>query len=215
LKEKTLDKGSYRLQVRIRKGLFSGYKTIQRQDVLFGIGDAFLIGGQSNASGYQDDNDAGIIQNTNNYTTRHAVSVIDRIPLQNEPNSMKIGGLPIQEIIKDNNGIPISYSQKGFSKLEKTKNGAYTPIYPRGVGSWCWGPLASKIIENQADVPVSFFNAASPNSEIKSWADKYYRDDAGNFTFQPYYDTVPCSSLPCPNNTTYWVYKQFRSSLQM
>ena len=211
LKELTYPKGSYRLQVRIRKGLFSGFKTIQRQDVLFGIGDAFLIAGQSNASGYKDGNDLGVIQNAQNYNSYHAVSVIDRKDLDNNSNSLKIEGLPINTIIKDNNGFPIGTSQKGFSKLEKTKNGDYSYIYPRGQGSWCWGPLSSKIIENQADVPISFFNAAQRDSEIKQWSDKFWRDDAGNFIFNPF---APCASLPCIRDD-YWVYKQFRSSLQM
>lgn len=211
-----LPKGWYRLQVRIRKGLLSGYRTIQRQDILFGVGDNYLIAGQSNAAGYIDENqpedggDPGIIQNSNNYTAHHSISVVDRPVLENTSNSVKIKGFPIN--------IPISTTssiQKGFSKLEKTKNGTYTPIYPRGIGSWCWGPLGSKLVENQPNTPIIFFNSASPNSEIKSWSDKYYRDDAGNFIYPPLWDTTPCNTLPCPNNTTYWVYKQFRSSLQM
>jgi Carbohydrate esterase, sialic acid-specific acetylesterase/Viral BACON domain len=211
LKLMTIPKGSYRLQVRIRKGLLSGFKTIQRQDILFGVGDVYLVAGQSNASGYFDETyDSGIKQNAENYTPHHAVSVIDRKEMENSSNSIKIEGLPINLVVNTTTSI-----QKGFSKLEKTSNGDYSYIYPRGIGSWCWGPLASKLIENSTDVPISFFNAASPNSEIKSWADKFYRDDDGNFSFPPPWDTVPCSNLPCPNNTTYWVYKQFRSSLQM
>jgi hypothetical protein len=217
LKELTIPKGSYRLQVRIRKGLFVGYKTIQRQDVLFGIGDAFLIGGQSNASGYQNNEepnnggDKGIVANANNYTQYHAISVIDRENLANSQNSIKIEGLPVNKVIRDINNNIIGTSQKGFSKLEKTRNGDYSYIYPRGQGSWCWGPLASKIIENQADVPISFFNAANHNSEIKSWSDNVWKDDAGNLIFNPF---APCASLPCVRDD-YWVYKQFRSSLQM
>jgi Carbohydrate esterase, sialic acid-specific acetylesterase len=216
LKQVTFSKGSYRLQVRIRKGLFTGFKTIQRQDILFGVGDVYLIAGQSNAQGYQNNDspnnggDPGVVANSNNYTSYHSVSVIDRSELNNSSNSVKIGGFPFNLPISTTSSI-----QKGFSKLEKNNNSAYIPIYPRGQGSWCWGPMASKIIENQTDVPITLFNAASQNSEIKSWADKYWRDEAGNYMLPPTWANDPCTTLPCLNNTTHWVYKQFRSSLQM
>jgi len=206
-----LNKGWYCLQVRLRKRISFFTITLARTEVLFGVGDNYLIAGQSNASGYFDRNDEGIKQNAENYIERHGVSVIDRKDLDNTDASIKIEGLPIHKIIKDINANTIGYEQKGFSKLEKTKNGTYSYIYPRGVGSWCWGPLASKLIENQTDTPLMFFNSAQRDSQIKQWSDKYWKDDSGNIIFNPY---GGCTVLPCLRDD-YWVYKQFRSALQM
>jgi hypothetical protein len=103
LKTITLSKGWYRLQIRIRRSFITGFKTIQRQDVLFGVGDVYLIAGQSNAQGYQQESgnatpnpnngdDNGIVQNSNNYEPRNAVSVIDRKILPDDEGNT----IPIQ-----------------------------------------------------------------------------------------------------------------------
>jgi Carbohydrate esterase, sialic acid-specific acetylesterase len=217
LKTISLPKGWYRLQVRIRKSLFGGYETLQKQDILFGVGDVYLIAGQSNAAGYSDAvYDPGVIQNANNYEERNAISAItSRKVLESNEIPIKIEGLPINSAIKDANGITIGYSQKGFSRLEKTMSGAFTPIYPRGKGSWCWGPLGSKLVESHPDTPILFFNAAEANTSLSGWADKYWVDDAGNYILPPVWAGDQCTTLPCLNKATYGVYKQFRSSLQM
>ena len=177
-----LAKGWYRLELKIQRPLNTTPRA--KTEIIFGIGDNYGICGQSNAAGYQDNNDAGIVAHSENYMPYHAVSVIDRKELITNANSIKIEGLPINNKIKDD-----LYEQKGFSKLEKTKSGIYSPIYPKGQGSWCWGPLASKLIDNQTDTPIMFFNSAIRGSEIGQWSDKTRGD--------------------------YWVYKQFRSTLQM
>lgn len=224
LKSRTTDASWYRLQVRIRRH-FPTYKTVARTDIIFGVGDVYLIAGQSNAQGYKQEgdnpnngDDSGIVQNSNNYTNYHAISSIDRAALNDVGNTIAIKGLPINsEIIGVNDEITLK--QLGFTKLENKKsNGDMSNIYPRGKGSWCWGPMASKLIENNSNIPILLFNAAERNTDISGWSDKYWRDDNGNYTNPPSWANDPCiatPSAPCPNNATYMVYKQFRSSLQM
>ena len=178
LLDTTLSTGWYRLDVRLAIKIFASYITLARNQILFGVGDVYLIAGQSNAAGYKDEeNDAGIIQYSETYKQYSSINAIThRKERWNGENPMIIEGLPIQN---------------GFSNLEKnkiTERGSYTPIYPRGQGSWCWGPLANRIIESNTSTPTLFFNASEVNQPIATW-DK--------------------------TNTSQLGYKQFRSSLQM
>lgn len=207
LLDTTLSTGWYRLDVRLAIKIFASYITLARNQIFFGVGDVYLIAGQSNAAGYYDkDNDPGIIQYSETYKQYHAINAItQRKELWGTDEPIKIEGLP---------------TINGFSNLQKkiergTLN--YTPIYPRGQGSWYWGPLANRILESNTNtnLPILFFNTAEANTSLSSWADKYWRDEASNYTLPPVWANDTCTQLPCLNKATYGVYKQFRSSLQM
>ena len=145
-----LNKGWYRLEMRlIKKPPLRGWKQVSITSIKFGVGDVFLIYGQSNAAGYDPIDDINLIPYYNSFGAKDAISSINRPTANN--SIFKLDGLPITGL-----------NSEGFSKLEKTNK-----IYPRGYSSWCWGPLAEKYISDPSfKQPILFLNAAVPGLEL-------------------------------------------------
>jgi Carbohydrate esterase, sialic acid-specific acetylesterase len=153
--------------------------------IKFGVGDTFIIAGQSNARGFPEVfNDQGLIGydiNLNNSQLPDAVRVIGNAErptnapvygtsTPNEVQTLKLGGLPVfkgfekltlqKELTADAAKIP--NTDGTFSKLYDR------PIFSLGLASWCWAPLGKKYVE-QTGVPVQFFNVAVDGSSVNNW----------------------------------------------
>ncbi len=182
--------------------------------VKFGIGDVYLIAGQSNASGYTyEDDKTNAVANIASPFQPDAVNILnsafetDRSYfLNNASNFEKIKqdyGLPFNNFYKENyneiilpfeNTIGTPYYHK-FDKLEpipttssEAKINGSNNIYPNGQSSWAYGPMAYHLFNTGNTTPIMLFNAAIPGSHSKAWA---------------------------INNDNDWVYHQFRGALQM
>lgn len=146
--------------------------------IKFGVGDTFLIAGQSNARGFPSVWDTGLISydNTPGLVLPDAVRVLtgfkpkvtEEVNLSNDPDFLyKRKQFVLQ------NGFPLFHT---LEKLTLTKDMGIggidwfeRPIFPYGMASWCWAPLGSKLVSNSSNVPVQFFNFAIDNSSIGHW----------------------------------------------
>jgi Carbohydrate esterase, sialic acid-specific acetylesterase len=158
--EQDLAAGWYIVQIMLTKPQTSKNTPVAYTHALFGVGDVYVIAGQSNARG-QETKDDSITENYP-YSTNdrfpddklvpvnktyndpnllpEAVSVINKYSsLDTESEGAKLGGLPFRDT---------------FSKLT---NQVFN-IYPIGRYSWVYGPLGKKIVESSTGVPVAFFN---------------------------------------------------------
>ena len=167
--------GWYQLEIRLRKKrsfwsfCFNNdpnsncWNTMASQKVKVGVGDVYVIYGQSNASGFNDNSsDNNLVGQTTDagYTQRDAVSSISRDNLAFP--EFKIAGFPIDGV--------------GFKNLNLTNK-----IYPNGPVSWCWAPLGDKLV-NTFQTPTMFINAGVPNrsiellSDLNFWEYKRFRN---------------------------------------
>lgn len=149
----------------------------------FGVGDVFVIAGQSNAQGYQAEFDSGLL---NYYTGISDTNLPDagRIIGQAERNYNRpydpANNLSDFAEVLNRTSLPFS---KGFEKLTLSKplvsQNTFLPthpntvifdrpIFPYGVASWCWAPLAIKYVSTH-NVPVAFYNVAESNTSITKW----------------------------------------------
>ncbi len=171
-----LNKGWYRLEMRlIKKPTFRGWKQVSITSIKFGVGDVFLIYGQSNAAGFDPNADKNLVPFYNSFSAKDAISSINRPTANN--GVFKLDGLPITGL-----------NSEGFSKLEKTNR-----IYPKGFSSWCWGPLAEKYISDLSfRQPILLLNAAVAGLELSQlsnssdWQYKGFRN-----TLQVYASIFP------------------------
>ena len=167
-----LPKGWYYLEVRVLRSVFLGWRRLAYSSVRFGVGDVYVIYGQSNSSGYGGNDEPNLVSSTTSldYTQRDAVSAISR---DIDNFTFKLKGFPI--INGDNSGNILF---DGFRKLEKTNQAGR--IYPAGGYSWCWAPLGDKLLLKN-NSPVLFLNAAIPGANIdflkdtNSWGYKRFR----------------------------------------
>lgn len=161
----------------------------------FGVGDIYIVAGQSNAQGFQPGFDTGLINfysNTdpNQYFDDSTIPDAMRVIGQVETNFVEHLNETItfnqfdatdveQNLIKKS--LPI---RKGFERLTLQKplsapslqygTGANQvrlvdrPIYPSGVASWVWAPFGKKYIDIHG-VPVALYNVAVSDTDITSW----------------------------------------------
>ncbi len=135
----TVSGGWYDLEVRHWNGTtLLGTSTLQR----IGIGEVFLIAGQSNATGDGD------LKNQGNYG-----------PMANDDRV---------SVVNYTVNFPTNYGgvvlpRAEFSRLDSTFN-----IAPFGVSAWCWGALGDTLTK-RLNVPVAFFNGGWSGTGSNAW----------------------------------------------
>ncbi|MDR6193405.1 sialate O-acetylesterase [Siphonobacter sp. SORGH_AS_0500] len=119
-----------------------------------GVGEVFIITGQSNATGNGDANNTGP---SASYDQVSAVAIGYRPnpePNPGDPSTWSGWGY---SSVKDRVAIP------SFVHLDAT-----TPISPFGLSSWYWGAFGDKLVD-QLRVPVAFFQAGWSGSATANW----------------------------------------------
>ena len=136
----TMPKGWYKLEVRVLK-----LSTLQLLETNYinkvGVGDIFVIAGQSNASGFSYQDAPTPVKEYYSWS-----SPLDKINVVNREESNTT-----------------DLFMPSFEKLEKWKK-----IAPKGQASWYWGKAAYEIalFKNQ---PMTYFNAARAGTTITNW----------------------------------------------
>ncbi len=129
----TVQGGWYDLSVRLMRGTQEVTAvTVER----VGVGEVFVIAGQSNAQGVRRDGESAQDDR------------VSSVNYQYDPG-MFPADAPFPE----------------FTHLDGPNS-----IAPRGVGSWCWGPLGD-LLTARLGVPVLFFNAAFTGTSVRNWAE--------------------------------------------
>jgi hypothetical protein len=135
----SLTGGWYDLEIRASfEGTIISTVTVER----VGIGEVFVVAGQSNASGNGD------MASIGNYGPSASD---DRV---NSVNFARDAGLSYA-----NSTLPVL----SFSQINNT-----IMISPFGTGAWCWGALGDLLVQ-QLNVPVAFFNTGWSGSPLRSW----------------------------------------------
>ena len=135
----TISGGWYDIEVRCWNGTtLIGTASVQR----IGVGEVFLIAGQSNATG---DGDLVAMGNYGPMANDDRVSVVNYSV--NYPTNY--GGIVLP--------------RAEFSRLDSTFR-----IAPFGVSAWCWGALGDTLTK-RLNVPIAFFNAGWSGSGIDAW----------------------------------------------
>lgn len=149
----TITGGWYDIEVRYwNNTTLLGSTSIQR----IGIGEVFLIAGQSNATGDGD------LRNAGNYGPMASDDRITIVNFANTPtNSFGATTLPRSE----------------FSHLDSTYN-----IAPFGVSAWCWGAVGDSLIK-KLNVPIAFFNAGWSGTGLTAWYQSAIDSTATPFNF--------------------------------
>lgn len=131
--------GWYDLEVRHWNGTnLLGSATIQR----IGVGEVFLIAGQSNATGDSD------LKNQGNFGPR---ANDDRVSVVNYTVNFPT----------NYGGIILPRAE--FSRLDSTFN-----ISPFGLSAWCWGALGDTLTK-RLNVPIAFFNGGWSGTGSTAW----------------------------------------------
>jgi hypothetical protein len=130
--------GWYKLEVRgWRNGQIVGPAQVDH----VGVGEVFMIAGQSNGQGYPFEELASEAQGAQD----------DRV---NSINHNKTKGIELYQDLPNN---------PSFAHLD-----ANTHISPRGYTAWCWGRLGDRLV-SKLGVPVLFYNAAWYGTSVKNW----------------------------------------------
>jgi hypothetical protein len=143
----------------IRDGLFNLIPSRQRQ-VKFGVGEVFIIAGQSNAQGYGTTSE---INNVNNYdcvvSCKNALQPLNQISGYYQFNVLKPQYV--------DNGSYYYLEQPVMGVL----NSSNPNIAPVGDKPWYYQELGNKIVKRESGrvIPVAFFNTAQNGSSIQNW----------------------------------------------
>ena len=145
--------GWYDLEVRYSNGTtILGTGSVQR----IGVGEVFLIGGQSNATGDGD------LRNQGNYGP---MANDDRVSIVN------------YTITYPTNYGSVVLPRAEFSRLDSTFN-----IAPFGVSAWCWGALGDTL-SKRLNVPIAFFNGGWSGTGSNAWRESANDSTATPFNF--------------------------------
>lgn len=145
--------GWYDLEVRHWNGTtLLGTASLQR----IGVGEVFLIAGQSNATGDGD------LKNQGNFGPR---ANDDRVSVVNYTVNFPT----------NYGGILLPRAE--FSRLDSTFN-----IAPFGVSAWCWGALGDTLTK-RLNVPIAFFNGGWSGTGSNAWRESANDSTATPFNF--------------------------------
>jgi Carbohydrate esterase, sialic acid-specific acetylesterase/Secretion system C-terminal sorting domain len=144
--------GWYNLELRSIKNNQTVYFSSKDR---IGIGEVFIISGQSNAQG-----------EGNNPNPLGASD--DRVNCY-EPNYFNHATALFSQ-------FPQFLDVNRFTKLN-----AYTNIGPSGYTAWCWGELGDKLVQ-KLNVPVMFFNTAQTATSSENWVTSINGGDSYHFS---------------------------------
>lgn len=157
--------GWYDIEVRCWNGTtLLGTASIQR----IGIGEVFVIAGQSNATG-----DSGLAA-MGNYGPR---ANDDRVSIVN------------YAVTYPTNYGNVVLPRAEFSRLDSTFN-----ISPFGTSAWCWGALGDTLTK-RLNVPIAFFNAGWSGSGADAWNASANDSTATPMNFITYPRGMPYGNL--------------------
>ena len=157
--------GWYDIEVRCWNGIILlGTTSIQR----IGIGEVFVIAGQSNATG-----DGGLAA-MGNYGPR---ANDDRVNVVN------------YAITYPTNYGSVVLPRAEFSRLDSTFN-----VSPFGTSAWCWGALGDTLTK-RLNVPIAFFNAGWSGSGADAWSASANDSTATPTNFLTYPRGMPYGNL--------------------
>jgi hypothetical protein len=161
----TVSGGWYDIEVRCWNGTtLLGTASLQR----IGVGEVFLIAGQSNATG---DNGLAAMGNYGPRANDDRVSVVNYAV--SYPTNYGGVVLPRAE----------------FSRLDSTFN-----ISPFGTSAWCWGALGDTLTK-RLNVPIAFFNAGWSGSGADAWSASANDSTATPSNFITYPRGMPYGNL--------------------
>jgi hypothetical protein len=151
----TVKGGWYRLEVQgIRSGQSPKLASVDR----VGVGEVFLVAGQSNATGGDGrPNGPGAIHD-------------------------QVNSVDFQNYVLSRNPQTLPYSEINLPCPEFVHLDAEVKTAPFGNYAWCWGAFGDKIYE-KLKVPVMIFNAGWSSTEIKNW---YETTNPTSNTFSAY-----------------------------
>ena len=157
--------GWYDIEVRCWNGTtLLGTASVQR----IGVGEVFVIAGQSNATG-----DSGLAA-TGNYGPS---ANDDRVSVVNYAISYPT----------NYGGVVLPRAE--FSRLDSTFH-----ISPFGTSAWCWGALGDTLTK-RLNVPIAFFNAGWSGSGADAWSASANDSTATPMNFITYPRGMPYGNL--------------------
>jgi hypothetical protein len=170
-----IPEGWFTLQVR---GTLNGQQVSIAQVDRVGVGEVFLIAGQSNSQGYYRD-DTGKLWGVQGASD-------DRVNCVSNFANFRSLGKGNFNTTDDSN---VDFPKPIFSKLD-----AETEIAPRGYGSWYWGILGD-LLANRLKVPILFFNVGWYGTSSKNW----YESALGQRTKSEFIEELFPAGMPYKN----------------
>ncbi|AQG78478.1 hypothetical protein AWR27_03460 [Spirosoma montaniterrae] len=155
-----------------------------------GIGEVFLIAGQSNAQGLSraDNTNDIVATGFGAYPNNNANPSWDGVRVQPQAISAAIVGANVSEIQQRVNQEVLNKPWPELANLASVgQNSGSLQIAPLGKSLWYWAAVGERIA-NQYNVPVAFFNAAWGGTTITQ-----YSLTAANQTATPLGDPLPGS----------------------